>query len=440
MKKLIIIGAGPGGYEVAFEAAKEGLDVTLIEKHKVGGTCLNYGCIPTKTLYRSAEIAKILDKSTKLGIESSYTVNMKHVIKNKDDVVSKLAKGIEFLIKKHNIKFVYGEASFVDSKTVKVEDELISGDYFLIATGSTASILPIPGVDSESVITSKEALELENVPKSLTVIGGGVVGLELASIYNYLGSDVTVLEYQKNLLGMFEEDVTKRFKGVLKKQGVNVITSAEVKEISGNKTIYNIKDETYSIEAEYILMAVGRKPYFDNLGLENTNIRFSANGIEVDEHFMTSEENVYAVGDCIGGMMLAHTATYQSYYVLSHILNKTNLTDFNYTPACVFTYPEIASIGYTRSQAQEKYDNIEIKKSMYSANGKANAMDETEGFIQIILSDGFVVGAAIMGYSASTIIHEIATIIHSGKKLEEYRDMIYAHPTLSEVLGMLIRE
>jgi len=438
MKRLVIIGAGPGGYEVAIEASKEDLEIILIDKHELGGTCLNYGCIPTKTLYKSAEVIKNIKTGEKFGVKGNFELDLKQVMANKDEVVAGLKKGIEFLLNKGNVRFVQGEAKFVSKTSVEVNGEIIEGDYFLVATGSVPRMLNIPGVDSDIVVTSKEMLELVEVPKKLTVIGGGVVGVELASIYNYFGSEVTIVEFQKHLLGMFDEDISKRIKPALKKQGINIVTNAACKEIKGNEVIYDFKGKEVSVEADLVLMSTGRAPYYDNLGLVGIGVEFDRAGITVDEDFKTNVDNIFAVGDCIGGMMLAHTATYQSYKVLDQILGKENKTDFDMVPGCVFTFPEIASIGLTKAQAKAKFENVDVIKSMYSANGKANAMGE-DGFVQLIVVDDFIVGASILGYSASTIIHEIALLIGSKKTLSDFRDVIFAHPTLSEVLAHAIR-
>ncbi len=440
MKKIIIIGAGPGGYEVAIEAAKKGLDVTLIDKDELGGTCLNYGCIPTKTLYRSAELIKSSNNSEQFGVKSSIDFDFTQAMENKDSIVDNLKKGIEFLINKNEIRYIKGEATFIDKKSLKVNDEVISGDYFLIATGSTVKMLEIDGIDSKYVVTSKEMLSLKKLPKSLTVIGGGVVGVELASIYNQFGTEVTILEYQKNLLGFIEEDISKRLKPILKKQGINVVTSAEVTKVDKDTVYYNLKGSELKVESELILMSCGRKSYIDNLGISEIGIEFENKGINVNENYQTNLEHIYAVGDVLGETMLAHTATFQSYKALAHMLGEENSTNFSMFPACVFTFPEIATIGLTKKQAKELFETIEIKKAVYAANGKANAMGASEGFVQLVINDGFIVGASILGYSASTIIHEIAIIIESGKRLVEFKDMIFAHPTLSEVLALAIRE
>lgn len=438
MKKLVIIGAGPGGYEVAIEASKEELEVILIDKDELGGTCLNYGCIPTKTLYKSAEVIKTIKHGEKFGVTGSYNLNLSQVIKNKDEVVTGLKKGIDFLLNKGNVRFIKGEAKFLSKNSVEVNDETIVGDYFLIATGSVPRMLNIPGADSDIVVTSKEMLSLTEVPKRLTVIGGGVVGLELASIYNNFGSEVTVVEFQKHLISMFDEDISKRIKPALSKQGIKIITNAAVKEIKGNEVIYDSKGKEASVEADLVLMSTGRAAYYDNLNLEAIGVEYDRGGIKVNDDFMTNVNNVFAVGDCIGGMMLAHTATFQSYKVLDLIMGRGNNTDFNMVPGCVFTFPEIATIGLTKVEAKAKHENVEVIKSMYSANGKATAMGE-DGFVQLIVVDDLIVGASILGYSASTLIHEIALIIGSGKSLSSFRDVIFAHPTLSEVVMHAIR-
>jgi len=438
MKKLVIIGAGPGGYEVAIEASKEELEVILIDKNELGGTCLNYGCIPTKTLYKSAEIIKNIKSGAKFGVTAEFKLDLNQVMINKDSVVTGLKKGIEFLLNKGNVKFIKGEAKFLSDKTIEVNGETIEADYFLIATGSVPRMLNIPGSDSEIVVTSKEMLELTEVPKRLTVIGGGVVGVELASIYNNFGSEVTIVEFQKLLLSTFDEDISKRIKPALSKQGIKIITNAAVKEIKGNNVLYDLKGKEASVEADLVLMSTGRAPYTDKLNISKIGIEFDRSGIKVNDNFMTNKNNIFAVGDCIGGMMLAHTATYQSYKVLDYIMGRTNGTDFDMVPGCVFTFPEIATIGLTKAQAKEKFETVDVIKSMYSANGKANAMGE-DGFIQLVVVSGKIVGASILGYSASTLIHEIALIIGSGKLLSDFKDVIFAHPTLSEVLSHAIR-
>lgn len=438
MKKLVIIGAGPGGYEVAIEASKEELEVILIDKHEIGGTCLNYGCIPTKTLYKSAEVIKNIQNGEKFGVKGNYEVDLPQVMANKDEVVSSLKKGINFLLDKGNVTIIEGEAKFVSENAVEVNGETIEADYFLVATGSVPRMLNIPGADSDIVVTSKEMLELKEVPKRLTVIGGGVVGVELASIYNMFGSEVTIIEFQKNLLGMFDEDISKRIKPALKKQGINIITGAACKEIKGNEVIYDLKGKEESVEADLVLMSTGRAPYYDNLGLEKIGVEFDRSGIIVDEDYKTNVKGIYAVGDCIGGMMLAHTATYQSYKVLDQIVGRDNHTDFDMVPACVFTFPEIASIGLTKKEAKDKFENVEVIKSNYAANGKALSMGE-DGFLQLIVVEDKIVGASILGYSASTIIHEIALIIGSNKSITDFKDVIFAHPTLSEILAHALR-
>lgn len=441
MKKLVIIGAGPGGYEVAIEASHEDLEVILIDKADLGGTCLNVGCIPTKTIYKSAEIIKNIKSGEDHGVNGSYELDFARVIEKKNEVVEGLQKGIEFLLNKGNVRFIQGEASFISEKVVKVNDEEIEADYIIIASGSYARKLNIPGADQDNVVTSTEMLDLKEVPKSLCVIGGGVIGSEFASIFNLFGSEVTILEYMPNLLGPFEEDIAKRFKPTLSKQGIKVITNAGATKIEGNTVYYESKGKEASVEADLILMSTGRGAYMDNLGLENAGIEYDKFGIKVDDKLETNVSGVWAVGDCLGKVMLAHTASYQSFYVLDQIMNRDNNTNMDMVPGCVFTFPELSMIGLTKKEAIEKYgkENVEVRKSMYTANGKANAMGETNGFLQLVMHDGYVVGGSIMGYSASTIIHEIALIIHSGRPLNHFRGMIFAHPTLSEVLMHAIR-
>lgn len=439
-KDLIIIGAGPGGYEVAIKAGNLGLDVLLIDKEEVGGTCLNWGCIPTKALYRNAEILKDLKHSETFGINlSDYNVDFNKVQERKNQVKQTLIDGIKFMIKKANVELIYGEAKFINNTEILVNEKTYTATNIIIATGSKDTLPPIEGINSENVITSKGMLEVDEIPENLVIIGGGVIGVEMGSIFNEFGSNVSIIEYMDNLLPMLDSDISKRFKPLLKKAGINSETSAKVTKIEkdnqGLIVTYEQKGKEKQIFANKVLVATGRKVYYDNLGLENTDVQFDNKGIKVDDDYKTTVDNIYAVGDVIGKIMLAHTATYQSYYVLDKILANKNTTNFNINPSCVFTFPEIATVGLTEKEAIDKYtDDIHTNKFMYKANGKALAMDETDGFVKIVTHKNIVIGVHILGYSASTLIHEAAMIIHNKMNKDEAAMVIHAHPTLSEIL------
>lgn len=424
--RLLIIGAGPGGYETAVEAAKRGLEVTLISEGPMGGTCLNEGCIPTKTFCHYAEL---LEQNLKAGLECKPSFAA--VAERKQAVIEQLRGGIDMLLR--NVQVVQGKAQFKDSKTVLCNGQEYTADKIIIATGSVSASLPIPG--AESCLTSKEILDLKEVPESLCVIGGGVIGLEFASIFRSFGSEVTVLEYCPNILPRFDVDLAKRLKQSLSKRGINIEVQAQVTGIDGNTVTYLKKDKEFTVQADKILMAVGRRPNTEGLNLEAAGIDYTRKGITVNDRFETSVPGIYAVGDVTGGIMLAHGATYQGLHALNCICGQTDSIRFDLIPAAVFTMPEVATIGLTEEQCKEQELEVRCLKSFYRANGKAVSMDETDGYCKIIVaSDGKILGAHLMGAHASDLIHEIAAVMNLNGTLEQLQCVIHAHPTLSEVL------
>ena len=424
--RLLIIGGGPGGYETAVEAAKRGLEVTLISEGPLGGTCLNEGCIPTKTFCHYAEL---IEQNLKAGLDCKPSFAA--AAERKQAVVEQLRSGIDILLK--NVQVVRGRAEFKDSKTVLCNGQEYSADKIIIATGSVSASLPIPG--AESCLTSKEILDLTEVPESLCVIGGGVIGLEFASIFRSFGSEVTVLEFCPNILPRFDVDLAKRLKQSLSKRGINIEVQAQVTRIDGNTVTYLKKDKEFTVQADKILMAVGRRPNTEGLNLEAAGIDYTRKGITVNDRFETSVPGIYAVGDVTGGIMLAHAATYQGLHALNCICGQTDSIRFDLIPAAVFTMPEVATIGLTEEQCKEQELEVRCLKSFYRANGKAVSMDETDGYCKIIVaSDGKILGAHLMGAHASDIIHEIAAVMNLGSNLDMLQSVIHAHPTLSEVL------
>ena len=416
--KIIIIGAGPGGYETAVEAAARGIEVIIISDGPVGGTCLNEGCIPTKTFCNMTSPDQV----------------------RKQEVIGTLRGGVEGLLKGKNITLVYGKASFVDSRTVAVEGVSYTADAIIIATGSVSSSLPVPGADLEGVVTSREILDLESAPQRLCVIGGGVIGLEFASIFRNFGSEVTVLEYCPNLLPRFDVDLSKRLKQSLGKRGITVETSAQVYEISGEpgamKVAYRKKEESFAVEADLVLMAVGRRANVESLNLADVGIEFSRRGIAVDGNMQTSVPGIYAVGDVNGGIMLAHVATYEGLRALNHICGRPDGIDFGIVPSAVFTVPEAATVGRTEEELKEAGIAFKARKSFYRANGKALSMGKPDGYCKLLVGedDDRILGCHIMGEHASDIIHEAAILMNAGVTAGKAKDFIFAHPTISEVL------
>ena len=424
--RLLIIGGGPGGYETAVEAAKRGLEVTLISEGPLGGTCLNEGCIPTKTFCHYAEL---IEQNLKAGLDCKPSFAT--AAQRKQAVVEQLRSGIDMLLK--NVQVVRGRAEFKDSKTVICNAQEYSADKIIIATGSVSASLPIPG--AESCLTSKEILDLTEVPGSLCVIGGGVIGLEFASIFRSFGTEVTVLEYCPNILPRFDVDLAKRLKQLLSKRGINIEVQAQVTRIDGNTVTYIKKDKEFTVLADKVLMAVGRRPNVDGLNLEAAGVDYTRKGITVNDRFETSVPGIYAIGDVTGGIMLAHAATYQGLHALNGICGLQDSIRFDLIPAAVFTMPEVATVGMTEEQCKEQSLEVRPLKSFYRANGKAVSMDETDGYCKVIVdNDGKVLGAHIMGAHASDLIHEIAAAMNLGATLQQLQSVIHAHPTLSEVL------
>lgn len=450
--KIIIIGAGPGGYETALLAAKRGVEVVLIESGHVGGTCLNEGCIPTKAFCKNAEVLDGLREAEAFGVTGlSYGFDFKAVAARKNVVVEQLRGGVEGLLGHKLITLVRGKASFKDSHTVTVDDQDYVGDYIIIATGSVSASLPIPGADLPGILTSREILDLEEVPQSLCVIGGGVIGLEFASVFRSFGSEVTVLEYFKEILPRFDSDLSKRLKQSLGKRGIEISTQTQVtaiEECDGKyKVSFTRKGKEESVEADKVLMAVGRKANVASLNLADVGIEFTPRGILVDDKTMqTNIPHIYAVGDINGKMMLAHAATFQGIVALDHIMGVENGIDLSVMPAAVFTSPEAASVGMTEEDCKAAGVPVKCLKSFFRANGKAVTMGETDGFCKVIVAaepkdgvetpyePGRILGCHLYGPHASDIVQEACALITRKATIKEFEDIIHTHPTLTEVL------
>lgn len=437
---LIIIGGGPGGYETALLAAQRGLAVTLIERGNLGGTCLNEGCIPTKTLCRSAALACDMKKAAELGVAvGDWSVDFPTIMARKNAVVEQLRTGVEALMRHPKISLVTGDARFVDALTVEVAGERYAARDVIIATGSTAAILPIEGADLPGVVTSKELLDLHELPQRLTVIGAGVIGLEFASIFHALGSNVTVLEYAREVLPHFDTDMAKRLRQSLGKRGIVIETQAAVKSVAKiNSSLavnYEKKGKTLAVEADVVLMAVGRKANVSSLNLDDVGIDYTQRGITVDDNMLTNVPHVYAIGDINGKMMLAHAATFQGVCVLNHIMGESCRVRLDVMPAAVFTMPEAATVGLTEEDCKERGIEYVAKKSFFRANGKALSIGEPEGYCKLLVAaDHRLLGCHILGAHASDVVQEVCALITRGASCDDLALTIHAHPTLSEVV------
>lgn len=445
-KRIAIIGAGPGGYVAAIRAAQLEAQVYLIENREIGGTCLNRGCIPTKTYFRNAQILSDLRNSHEFGIKvDGFSLDGKALLERKNKVVNDLVSGIERLIGSYqNIELIQGKASFKDKNTLNVQlngggSKEVEADNIIIATGSFPQMTETKGIDLPGVITSDDLLELDHVPETLIVVGGGVIGLEFASIYRELGSHVILLA--SRILKDGDKEIAKRLTPMLKKQGIETYVDIRAKEITKDgerlKVVarYKEKDEEIEVIGDYVLIASGRAPLVEGLNLEGIGVEFSGRGIKVNDSYETTVPGIYAIGDVNSkGIQLAHVASSQGEYVVETIMGHKPDLNHEHWPACVFTMTEVAQVGFTEEQLKEKGIDYRSSKFMFSANGKALSLGETDGIVKILASneDNRILGVHIIGPHANDLIHEGALAISNNMDVSAIKRTIHAHPTLSE--------
>ena len=433
---LIIIGSGPGGYRAAEHAASLGLTVTIIEESQLGGTCLNCGCIPTKTLARNAEILDTLAKADTFGLSQlSFTLDFNRVMERKNQVVETLRNGVATLLSASGITVVQGTGRFTSNRTVMVGDEEYSATNIIIATGSKPKMLPIPGIDNKKVVTSTELLNINEVPHRLCIVGAGVIGMEFASIFNSLGSEVTVVEYLKECLPALDSDIAKRLRQSIAKKGVNFIMQAGVQAITDEGVAYERKGKPGVVEADVILMATGRAPRTEGLCLDAINVATNKSGIITDDDMQTNVKGIYAIGDVNGRTMLAHAATYQGLHVVNKIVGREDNIRLDIIPAAVFTHPEAASVGLTEDSCKAQGIDYKIKKGYYRANGKALAMDEPDGMVKLIIgSDDKIIGCHLYGAHSADLVQEVSALMAMDATASRLADLVHVHPTLNEIL------
>ena len=417
MTDLIIIGAGPGGYKAAAHAAKNGLKVTIIEEGHVGGTCLNVGCIPTKTYVHSASFEEARERLAQ--------------------VVPQLRAGVETILSHPNITLVRGKASFVDGHTVRVGDEQFTASNIIIATGSDSKLIPVPGMDNPYVVDSTGLLQLDTLPKRLCIIGAGVIGMEFASVFNRFGSEVTVIEFLKECLPALDSDIAKRLRKQMEKEGISFNMQCGVKQIANGEVFFeNKKGQMESVAADVVLVATGRKPRTEGLNLEAAGITVAPNGtIPVDGVYAVGD-GIYAIGDVNGMQMLAHAAEMQGIHVVNQILGIEDNIRFEVMPAAIFTSPEAACVGPSEDMLKEAGVSCECHKAFYRANGKALAMNESEGMVKLFTEpdEGRILSAHIFGAHAADLVQEVTAYMTLDATLRQLRDTVHIHPTLSEVL------
>lgn len=421
---LLIIGSGPGGYRAAGYAARNGLSVVVAERDQAGGTCLNAGCIPTKCLAHDASAAP-----------SDFASAMER----KALVTQQLRTGVEQLLSAPGIALVRGQAAFTDAHTVTIGDTTIEADNIIIATGSESRMPSITGIDNPRVITSTEALQLQSLPETMVIVGAGVIGMEFASILARFGSKVTVIEYLKECLPMFDKDIAKRLRKAIEKQGVTFFMDSAVSEITDEEVIF--KSNKTGAETRLpcagapVLIATGRKPSVEGLNLEAAVVDYDAKGIKTDDCLRTSQPHIYAIGDVTGKQMLAHAATAMGFRAVNTILGKSDKIRLDIMPSAVFTYPEAATVGLSEDACKQLGKPCKCLKGYYRANGKALAIAEPEGMVKITAdTDGTILGCTAYGAHSADMVQEIAALMNCNATTDDLASIIHIHPTLSEIL------
>ena len=443
MYDLIIIGGGPAGYVAAERAGEKGLKVALIEKKALGGVCLNEGCIPTKTMLYSAKIYENALHGDKYGVfADTVRFDYGRVVARKNKVVRKLVAGIKSKMKINNVEVVSGEANIVsrDSDGVKVacNGETYTAKNILISTGSEAFVPPIPGLaeSGDIIVTNREILEMKEQPKSLVVIGGGVIGMEFASFYNSIGTKVTVVEMLPEILGANDFEISKMLRDIYTKKGIEFNLNAKVVQIDGNKVIYEKNGEAHTVEGEKILVSVGRRAVTQGLGLDNIGVELTKSGIKVDEKMRTNVPNVFAAGDVTGFSLLAHTASREGEVVVNNLTGRSDIMRYNAIPGVVYTNPEVAGVGETEESAKAKGLPVKIAKLPMAYSGRFVAENEGgSGICKVIVGEkyGEVIGVHMLGNPSSEMIYGACIAIEQEMTLKEMQEIVFPHPTVSEI-------
>lgn len=439
---VLIIGSGPGGYVSALRAAQNGLKTAIVEKDEVGGVCLNRGCIPTKTLLESAKHLNYLKKSDEFGIKvDNFGIEAAKVWQRKNQVVENLRKGIEYLFKARGVNFIKGEAVLLGRETIEIKSnsakEQLRAKNIVIASGSSPFELANIKFDHSSILSSDDILDLKRIPKSLIIVGGGAIGCEFAALFSSLGTKITMVELLKNLLPQEDHEISRTLETGFKKKGIRVVTGAKLEAVSlsENGVEASISDET-RINAELILICVGRKANSPGLGLETAGVATEKGWIRTDEYLRSNVNNIYAIGDITGRLLLAHVASYQAEIAIENILGKQRSVDYSVVPNCIFTFPEIASVGISESRAKELGVDYGIARFPFRALGKAHTAGETEGFAKLVIDkkNDYILGAHIIGPEATGLIAELTLAIKNRIKVSQIVETIHAHPTFSEII------
>ena len=448
---VVVIGAGPGGYVAAIKAAKLGLKTAIIEERRAGGTCLNRGCIPAKAMIHASSLYREMQEAERFGISTSdVTYDYGKIVAYKEETTDKLVQGVEQLLKANGVDVYDGKGTLLEEKKVRIrkeqEDVVLEGENIILASGSKPLILPIPGMDSERVLTSDALFAMKEAPKSLIIIGGGVISVEFATVYANLGCKITILEAMPKLVPNMDKEISQNLKMILKKRGIDIHTSAAVQGVTtedGTCTSHYIeKEQEQEVTADYVLCAVGRCPNTDGLFGENVKPDMERGRVLVNANFESSIPGVYAIGDLIFGVQLAHAASAQGIVVAEKLAGKEPSIDLSIVPGCVYTDPEIASAGMTEDQAKENGIAVKCGKFIMSANGKSIITQEERGFIKVVADEatGKILGAQMMCARATDMIGEFVTAITNGLTVEQMLRGMRSHPTYNEGIGEALEE
>jgi len=444
MKKydIVIIGGGPGGYVAAIRAAQLKKKVALIESTHLGGICSNWGCIPTKSLLKNAEVLELIKNSSKYGIEiKDYTVNWEKVIKRSRNIANRMGKGIQFLMKKNKVDVINGHGKIIDKNTIEVDNqsskEKITSEFIIISTGASPNYFPGMEPDGEDIITYKEALVIDKVPKHIVIIGAGAIGIEFAYFFNAFGSEVTIVEAQDHILPNEDIDISKELERIFKSKKININTGTKVKNIIKNGKKITVNLEKSKIICDKVLVAVGVKANSSNLGLNKNKIETEKGWIKTDNFMQTNIKNIFAIGDVSGPPWLAHVASAEAITAIEHICNLSpSPMKYDNIPGCTYCNPEVASVGLTEEEALKQGFQIKVGKFPFRALGKAVAVGQTEGFVKIIFDQkyGELLGCHIIGANATDLISEISLARDLETTYHEIIKSIHPHPTLSEAI------
>ncbi len=439
---LAIIGSGPGGYIAAIRASQLGMKVAVIERDQLGGICLNWGCIPTKALLKSAEVYHLLKKSEDFGVSAAQvSFDFEKVIRRSRRIAARLSKGVEYLFKQNNITVFNGHGKLRSSDEVTINEDSIRAGRIMIATGARPRSLPDVNIDGTKIISSREAMTLERVPKSMIIIGAGAIGVEFAYFYHTFGCQVTIVEMMPDILPIEDSEITQMLLNTFKKQKMSVHTRSTVKGVSVHESDVRVTiasgDEERTLEAEIALVAIGVQGNYEELGLETTGIEINKSWIKVDENYQTSTKNIYAIGDIIGPPWLAHVASAEGIYTVEKMagLNPPRI-DYDNIPGCTYSQPQVASIGMTENKAILGGYKVKIGRFPFQANGKSLALGESQGMVKLIFNADSeeLLGAHIIHAEATELINELSVVKNSRMKAHSLIKSIHAHPTLSEAI------